>query len=204
MKEKNEILSEGEIMRMEGNIQIENDGRRLRFLENLMTRKQEVEEVLRRLIEGEREYRDLFSGDEFIEELDQAEQEISKQTYYVQLERKNKELEKIQMLVRMLDEDEDFGICEDCGQRIPEERLFIVPEATRCVPCQQEEEKWELRRNRSKIAKEALRKRKEADWEANTDSDEDRITIKLDTDGIALTDMEETELIHKLNGNEQA
>jgi len=202
MKEKNEILSEGEIMRMEGNIQIENDGRRLRFLENLMTRKQEVEEVLRRLIEGEREYRDLFSGDEFIEELDQAEQEISKQTYYVQLERKNKELEKIQMLVRMLDEDEDFGICEDCGQRIPEERLFIVPEATRCVPCQQEEEKWELRINRSKIARDALRKRGVADWEAGMESDDEGITIKVDTDGITFTDMEETELIHELNGNE--
>ncbi|MDH5795726.1 MAG: TraR/DksA family transcriptional regulator [Candidatus Bathyarchaeota archaeon] len=32
------------------------------------------------------------------------------------------------------------GRCEDCGGTIPEERLEILPEATRCVSCQ---EGWE-------------------------------------------------------------
>ncbi|MHB8587512.1 MAG: TraR/DksA family transcriptional regulator [Candidatus Dormibacteraceae bacterium] len=29
-----------------------------------------------------------------------------------------------------------YGLCEDCGVRIPEERLEVWPEATRCVRCQ--------------------------------------------------------------------
>jgi RNA polymerase-binding transcription factor DksA len=29
-----------------------------------------------------------------------------------------------------------YGICEDCGQKIADERLAALPEATRCVACQ--------------------------------------------------------------------
>lgn len=29
-----------------------------------------------------------------------------------------------------------YGLCEDCGEGIPPERLAVVPEATRCVDCQ--------------------------------------------------------------------
>jgi DnaK suppressor protein len=31
--------------------------------------------------------------------------------------------------------------CEQCGQPIPEERLVVLPSATRCVPCQSGREK---------------------------------------------------------------
>jgi DnaK suppressor protein len=30
----------------------------------------------------------------------------------------------------------DFGICDDCGERIPDKRLKAVPWAAYCVPCQ--------------------------------------------------------------------
>jgi DnaK suppressor protein len=33
-----------------------------------------------------------------------------------------------------------YGICEDCGKQIGEERLAVLPDATRCVACQAE---WE-------------------------------------------------------------
>ena len=29
-----------------------------------------------------------------------------------------------------------YGLCEDCGHRIPAERLRYQPAATRCVECQ--------------------------------------------------------------------
>lgn len=29
-----------------------------------------------------------------------------------------------------------YGICEDCGDPIPEGRLLRIPDAVRCVPCQ--------------------------------------------------------------------
>lgn len=31
----------------------------------------------------------------------------------------------------------DFGMCDTCGRPIPVERLLAVPEASRCVRCQQ-------------------------------------------------------------------
>jgi DnaK suppressor protein len=33
-----------------------------------------------------------------------------------------------------------YGICEDCGGKIGDERLEALPDATRCVACQAE---WE-------------------------------------------------------------
>ncbi len=33
--------------------------------------------------------------------------------------------------------DGSYGICEDCGVEIDEERLRVQPYAIRCVPCQQ-------------------------------------------------------------------
>jgi len=33
-------------------------------------------------------------------------------------------------------QDEDYGICEACGQRIPRERLQALPSASRCTACQ--------------------------------------------------------------------
>jgi DnaK suppressor protein len=29
-----------------------------------------------------------------------------------------------------------YGICEDCGRKIAEERLAALPDATRCMACQ--------------------------------------------------------------------
>jgi len=72
--------------------------------------------------------------------MDHAEREISSQTHYILLERKNRELEKIENLIERALGDEEFGLCEECGEKIPEARLMIMPEATRCVPCQQEME----------------------------------------------------------------
>jgi RNA polymerase-binding transcription factor len=34
----------------------------------------------------------------------------------------------------------EYGICEDCGQKISAERLSFLPEATRCVGCQARQE----------------------------------------------------------------
>jgi DnaK suppressor protein len=34
-----------------------------------------------------------------------------------------------------------YGICEDCGERISDERLSFLPEATRCVGCQARHER---------------------------------------------------------------
>ena len=35
----------------------------------------------------------------------------------------------------------EYGVCEDCGQKISAERLQFLPEATRCVKCQAQQER---------------------------------------------------------------
>jgi phage/conjugal plasmid C-4 type zinc finger TraR family protein len=35
----------------------------------------------------------------------------------------------------------EYGVCEDCGQKISAERLEFLPEATRCVACQARQER---------------------------------------------------------------
>jgi DnaK suppressor protein len=37
-------------------------------------------------------------------------------------------------------EQGEYGICEDCGEKISAERLSFLPEATRCVSCQARQE----------------------------------------------------------------
>jgi DnaK suppressor protein len=41
--------------------------------------------------------------------------------------------------------DGAYGVCEGCGAEIGEERLTILPFATRCVECKQQEETAEKR-----------------------------------------------------------
>jgi len=113
---------------------------RSKILKSLMAKRVEVREALDRLIEEQKEYKKLVSDDYLIDEMDHAEREISSRTHYILLERKNRELEKIENLIERALGDEEFGLCEECGEKIPEARLMIMPEATRCVPCQQEME----------------------------------------------------------------
>jgi DnaK suppressor protein len=40
-----------------------------------------------------------------------------------------------------------FGICEDCGEEIPQKRLLVLPEARLCAHCQAYEER-QASRNR--------------------------------------------------------
>ncbi|HEX3506879.1 MAG TPA: TraR/DksA C4-type zinc finger protein [Candidatus Dormibacteraeota bacterium] len=35
----------------------------------------------------------------------------------------------------------EYGVCEDCGQKISAERLEFLPDATRCVSCQARQER---------------------------------------------------------------
>lgn len=39
-------------------------------------------------------------------------------------------------------EDGVYGICADCGEPIPPERLEILPYATLCVRCQSKQARW--------------------------------------------------------------
>lgn len=168
---------------------------RSRFLGNLTAKKQEVEETLKRLTDNQKEYEGLLFARDSMESVDQAEREISAQTHYRFLERKNKELKKIETLICRILEEEEFGRCEECGKRIPEERLLIVPEATRCVRCQREMEKWDSRRTSVEISYFSSRTKKESHWGQSEDfDDEENLSLKPDMEYTSFMDLAETDL----------
>ena len=46
-----------------------------------------------------------------------------------------RKLVKLKRAVRRIDDDPDFGYCEDCGELIAIKRLALMPEASLCVKC---------------------------------------------------------------------
>lgn len=168
---------------------------RSRSFKNLMTKKREVEEALVRLTNSQRKYEDLRSVDPLIEDVDQAEREISAHRLYCILERKDQELKRIDLLIRRLLEDEEFGQCEECGRQIPEERLLIVPEAVCCVPCQRELEKWTMKGGTAQTHYSSSRRSVASEWEHNRQdfNDEKNFTFNSNIEKISLMDLGEIE-----------
>ena len=173
----------------------EGDGFRRTFLEILMNKKEEIEKSINSLTNGRKEYMGLFSADEIIEELDRAVLEIAAQTHYSLLERKSKELKKIKILIHRARHEEEFGLCEECERRIPEGRLLIVPEATLCVPCQCEMEKWESGRSSTKRSNRASQGKRGFEWRDDDNSTENEgLIVKSYVEHTSFVDLEETDL----------
>lgn len=56
------------------------------------------------------------------------------------LEHEVRALRFIDSAIGRLLNNEEFGICEECGNPINLERLMVLPYASRCVPCQSRRE----------------------------------------------------------------
>ncbi|MFC1862758.1 TraR/DksA family transcriptional regulator [Thermodesulfobacteriota bacterium] len=119
---------------------VEKDPRSI-VLEILLSRKAEVEKMIKEMRAYHRENKGSLFGDDCIEEVDRAGNEISNQTYYSLLERKTQELQRLEDLVRNISQNEEFGMCEDCEEEIGYERLMAMPDVTRCIECQRDFEK---------------------------------------------------------------
>lgn len=52
------------------------------------------------------------------------------------LAKHRKTLSDVRYALRKINND-DYGICEDCGEDIPDKRLLLVPTATLCVSCKE-------------------------------------------------------------------
>ena len=165
------------------------------FLERLVRRKEDIENSINSLSNGKKEYSDLFSADEIIEELDRAVLEIAAQTHFSLLERKNNELKKIKILIQRARNEEEFGLCENCERRIPEGRLLVVPEATLCVACQSEMEKWESTRGSTKKSHRASRGRRRFEWHDEDDVIENEgYVFKSGAEYVSFEDFDGTDL----------
>ena len=165
---------------------------RSRFLDNLMVKKEEVQNTLDRLLAEQEEYKKLAADDYLIDEMDHAERESSSQTHYILLERKHRELEKIEILMERALEEEEFGLCEECGEKIPEARLMIMPEATRCVPCQKELERTGLKTGFMENHSTKLGEKRELHWGTGEDSiDMGKLSFKPDFEGMTFLDSDD-------------
>ena len=77
--------------------------------------------------------------------IDQASMGSNTDFSFLLRERKGKLIVKIKTALEKLDEG-DFGICEECGEEISEERLKARPMAALCIVCKKKQEAQERRR----------------------------------------------------------
>jgi DnaK suppressor protein len=149
------------------------DDFRTAFMKSLALKKQELQQTLDRLMKSRKEYEGQLTAGDFIDEVDDAQREISAYSQFSLIERKNRELQKIEYLLNRVAEEQDFGLCEECGTRIPKERLLLVPEATLCVACQRELEKMDSRMSMASHTTGFSPTRREVTWETTEPPEED-------------------------------
>jgi RNA polymerase-binding transcription factor len=149
------------------------DDFRTAFMKSLELKKLELQQTLDGLMKSRQEYEGQLTAGDFIDEVDDAQREISAYSQFSLIERKNKELQKIEYLLNRVAEEQDFGLCEECGTRIPKERLLLVPEATLCVACQRELEKMDSRTSMASHPTGFSPTRREVSWETTEPPEED-------------------------------
>ncbi|MFC1495365.1 TraR/DksA family transcriptional regulator [Thermodesulfobacteriota bacterium] len=165
-----------------------------RFHLSLMEKKRELESTIRCLANHKDDI-NKYSADSMIDELDRADREMAAQAYYKFLDRKKNELKRINILIDRISNDQDFGICEECGKRIPEARLLIIPEAVLCVPCQKDLENFESRTSYTSFNIGNSRYRNSFDQEDDFyNIDDAGIITKPGSEPVTLIDMEEIDL----------
>jgi DnaK suppressor protein len=170
------------------------DDFRTAFMKSLELKKQELQQTLDRLMKSRKEYEGQLTAGDFIDEVDDAQREISAYSQFSLIERKNKELQKIEYLLNRVAEEKDFGLCEECGTRIPKERLLLVPEATLCVACQRELEKMDSRMSMASRSTGFSPTRREVSWETTEPAEEDdNILVEYHIGTMPSVDMDEND-----------
>ena len=175
------------------------------IMKALELKKQELIQTLDRLMKSRREYDGQLTAGDFIEEVDGAQREISAHSQFSLIERKNKELQKIDYLLNRAAEEQHFGLCEECGTRIPKERLLLVPEATLCVTCQRELEKMDSRMSMASQSTEFIPARREESLESTEASEEDDDgLVEYSIDTVSDEDLDENEAKVPPEGHKRA
>ncbi|HDZ24040.1 MAG TPA: TraR/DksA family transcriptional regulator [Desulfobacteraceae bacterium] len=165
------------------------------FLSKLTEKKREFEHALQCLLEKQKEYQEHLQGEASMDESDQALREISVSNNYSLIERKSRELKKLAHLISQVSSDKHFGVCEECGDPIPPERLLIVPEATLCVGCQRELEKMDSLKSAPKHNSIRLRMPPMEDLEDENQLpvlDNDELDADLDITPLPFMELEES------------
>lgn len=167
------------------------DDFRSTFLSSLQAKSEEVKETLERLMSSRKEYNGQLTAGDFIDEVDDAQREISASSHYGLIERKNRELRKIEYLISGILKEEEFGVCDECGARIPKERLMVVPEATLCIACQREMEKEDYRKSMASKLSSGFGARREISWGTSDSRDDDNLMVEYHIGTVPTVDIDE-------------
>ncbi len=113
---------------------------RLREIRKALLKKKELivkeaKQEIAKYVSGEN--RQLM--DTAIDEGDWAVVDISEDINLRRLDAHRKTMRDIDEVVRKIDEG-TYGICEECGEEISEQRLKVIPTASLCITCQENKE----------------------------------------------------------------
>lgn len=91
---------------------------------------------------NERRLREHTSHDEVGDDYDKASQEREREMDIIITAQEKNRLQSIDDALRRIEEG-SYGICEECGEKIPKQRLKALPFATLCVSCKSAKESEE-------------------------------------------------------------
>ena len=74
--------------------------------------------------------------------LDSVSEERTRELDLILTDREKRKLAQIDDAMERIDEN-TYGLCDDCGVKIPKARLKVLPFATHCVECQEKNEREE-------------------------------------------------------------
>ena len=113
---------------------------RLEYFRNLLLQKTEdLRKEAERAVNGMTGEKDTFP-----DPTDRAALETNRNFQLRIKDRERKLINKIEECLRKIDQG-TFGICEECGEDISEERLLVRPFTSQCVLCKTEMEEREKR-----------------------------------------------------------
>ncbi len=95
------------------------------------------DEILRDI--DERRLREHASHDEVGDDYDKASQERERELDIIITAQEKNKLQAIEDALRRIEEG-TYGICDECGEKIPKQRLKALPFATLCVSCKSAKE----------------------------------------------------------------
>lgn len=72
---------------------------------------------------------------EDLDEVARMDAIVSKSVHDTTMAAAKQRITKLDYALKRLQEDDEFGYCNECGEEIPMPRLLSMPETMRCVDC---------------------------------------------------------------------
>ena len=72
---------------------------------------------------------------EDLDEVARMDAIVSKSVHDTTLAAAKQRISKLEYALKRLQDDPEFGYCNECGEEIPMPRLLSMPETVRCVGC---------------------------------------------------------------------